>query len=249
MTKIFVIGEKCIDQFVYGEVNRLSPEAPIPVIIPKTTIVNDGMAANVVKNLESISDDDVEIDSCHQKNMIYKTRYVEKKSNYPFIRIDENEENVERVELNDELLSKVINSDAVIVSDYDKGFLIENDIQTIAELSKFCVLDSKKKLKRETILLFDFVKLNETEFNLNYTEDKELLSKIIVTLGSKGSKHKGVIYPSDNPQETVDVSGAGDTFVAAFTKKYIDTKDVDIAITFANKMASKVVSKRGVSTM
>lgn len=249
MIKIFVIGEKCIDQFVYGEVNRLSPEAPIPVLIPKNTITNDGMAANVVKNLESISNGDLEVESCHQKNMIFKTRYVEKKSNYPFIRIDENEENVERVELNDELLSKIINSDAVIVSDYDKGFLSETDLQTIAELSKFCVLDSKKKLCRETILLFDFVKLNESEFNLNYTDDDMLLGKIIVTLGSKGSKYKGISYPSDNPQETVDVSGAGDTFVAAFTKKYIDTRDVDIAITFANKMASKVVSKRGVSTM
>lgn len=249
MTKILVIGEKCIDRFVYGEVNRLSPEAPIPVLIPKDTVVNDGMAANVVKNLESISNGELEIESYHQKNMIYKTRYVEKKSNYPFIRIDENEENVEPIELNDESLSKIINSDAVIVSDYDKGFLTETDIQKIAELSKFCVLDSKKKLSRETILLFDFVKLNESEFNFNYTNDEDLLNKIIITLGSKGSKHKGVSYPSDNPQETVDVSGAGDTFVAAFTKKYIDTKDVDIAITFANKMASKVVSKRGVSTM
>jgi D-beta-D-heptose 7-phosphate kinase/D-beta-D-heptose 1-phosphate adenosyltransferase len=249
MIKIFVIGEKCIDTFVYGEVNRLSPEAPIPVFLPKNTVINDGMAANVVRNLKSISYDDVEIQYCHQQNMIYKTRYVEKKSNYPFIRIDENEEHVERVELNDELLSKIINSDAVIVSDYDKGFLTETDIQTIAEVSKFCILDSKKKLKRETILFFDFVKLNESEFNLNYTEDDELLEKIIVTLGSKGSKHKGISYPSDNPQETVDVSGAGDTFVAAFTKKYIDTKDVSIAITFANKMAAKVVSKRGVNTM
>ncbi len=249
MTKIFVIGEKCVDQFVYGEVNRLSPEAPIPVIIPKNTVVNDGMAANVVKNLESLSNGELEINFSHQKNMIYKTRYVEKKSNYPFIRIDENEENVERVELTDELLSEIINSDAVIVSDYDKGFLTEVDIQTIAELSKFSVLDSKKKLSRETILLFDFVKLNESEFNLNYTEDEESLKRIIVTLGSKGSKHRGINYLLDNPQETVDVSGAGDTFVAAFTKKYIDTKDVDVAITFANKMASKVVSKRGVTTV
>lgn len=247
MIRILVIGEKCIDKFIYGEVNRLSPEAPIPVFIPKKTITNDGMAANVVRNLKSFSGDEFEINYLHQKNMIYKTRYVEKKSNYPFIRIDENEENLDKIEINNEFLEKIMQSDVVVVSDYDKGFLDEDMIQKIANLSKFCILDSKKKLRPDTIKMFDFVKLNESEFNLNYTEDKELLDKIIITLGSKGAKHKGVYYFLDDPKETVDVSGAGDTFVAAFTKKYLETKNVDIAISFANKIASKVVSKRGVS--
>ena len=249
MIRILVIGEKCIDKFIYGEVNRLSPEAPIPVFIPKKTITNDGMAANVVRNLKSFSGDDFYVIGHHQTNPIYKTRYVEEKSNYPFIRVDENEDNVEGIVLDETLLGAVNNSDAVIVSDYDKGFLSEKDIQTIAENSKFCVLDSKKKLVRETIEMFDYVKLNESEFSLNYTEDSKLLEKIIITLGSKGAKHNGIYYFLDEPKETVDVSGAGDTFVAAFTKKYLETKNVDIAISFANKLSSKVVTKRGVSVV
>ena len=51
MKKILVIGELCIDRFVYGEVKRLSPEAPVPVFNPKDIIENKGMAGNVVENL------------------------------------------------------------------------------------------------------------------------------------------------------------------------------------------------------
>ena len=75
-----------------------------------------------------------------------------------------------------------------------------------------------------------------------------MLNKILVTLGSRGAKYINKIFPSPDPKETIDVSGAGDTFTAAFTVKYLETRDVDTSITFANKMCSIVVSKRGVST-
>jgi bifunctional ADP-heptose synthase (sugar kinase/adenylyltransferase) len=44
------------------------------------------------------------------------------------------------------------------------------------------------------------------------------------------------------------VSGAGDTFTAFFSLKYYETKNISESITFANQMASIVVSKRGVAT-
>jgi sugar/nucleoside kinase (ribokinase family) len=122
-------------------------------------------------------------------------------------------------------------------------------MEKVAQLSKFVVLDSKKKLKEETIKMFDFVKMNESEFKNNFTDKKDLLDKIIITLGSKGAKHNEIHYHSENPKETIDVSGAGDTFVAAFTKKYLETNDVSISISFANKLSGKVVSKRGVSVV
>jgi len=247
--KVLVIGEKCFDIFVYGEVNRLSPEAPIPVLIPKNIVTGDGMGKNVVNNLIAISkNDDYEIGFIHQERVIAKTRFVEEKSNYPFLRVDEGEEDIDRIEFSDDVIEEISNMDAVIVSDYNKGFLHYEDLIKIAEHSKFCVLDTKKKLEPNTIKAYDFVKLNESEFKNNYTEDNELLDRIIITLGSKGAKHKDILYPSDSPKETIDVSGAGDTFIAAFTKKYMDTKDVEVSITFANKMANKVVAKRGVVT-
>jgi bifunctional ADP-heptose synthase (sugar kinase/adenylyltransferase) len=248
MIKILVIGEKCIDKFIYGDVDRLSPEAPIPVLIPKHTKTNSGMAGNVVENLNYIVDtDEYEVDFIYPKSEITKTRYVENKSNHPFIRIDENDI-VERLELSEEIILKIKSADAVIVSDYDKGFLNEIDLYNIGRYSKFSVLDTKKKLDKSTIESFSFIKLNEAEFKRNYTEDGELLKKIIITLGSKGAKYNNKIYPSWAPRETIDVSGAGDTFTASFTYRYLMTQDIDESIEFANQLATRVVSKRGVST-
>jgi bifunctional ADP-heptose synthase (sugar kinase/adenylyltransferase) len=245
--KVLVIGEKCFDIFVYGDVNRLSPEAPIPVLIPKNIVTGDGMGKNVVNNLIALSkDDDYEIGFIHQEKAIAKTRFVEEKSNYPFLRVDEGEDNIDRIEFTDEIVEEISSMDAVIVSDYDKGFLKHEDLLRISEYAKFCVLDTKKKLSEDIIRTYDFVKLNESEFKNNYTENEELLEKIIVTLGQKGARHKNTAYPPYSPKETVDVSGAGDTFIAAFTKKYLEVKDAGIAITFANKMAGIVVQKRGV---
>jgi ribokinase len=162
------------------------------------------------------------------------------------LRVDEGEDNIDRIEFTDEIIEEISSMDAVIVSDYDKGFLQHEDLLRISEYAKFCVLDTKKKLNEDIIRTYDFVKLNESEFKNNYTENKELLEKIIVTLGQKGARHNNKVYPPYSPKETVDVSGAGDTFIAAFTKKYLEVKDAEIAITFANKMAGIVVQKRGV---
>jgi bifunctional ADP-heptose synthase (sugar kinase/adenylyltransferase) len=247
--KVLVIGEKCSDIFVYGEVERLSPEAPIPVLIPKNIVTNEGMGKNVVNNLLSISmNDDYEIGFIHQDREIVKTRFVEEKSNHPFLRVDEGEFDVDRFEMTKEIKKEISEADAVIVSDYNKGFLSEEDLIQIAKYSKFSVLDTKKKLSKKIIISFDFVKMNEYEFINNYTKDTDLLKKIIITLGNKGANYNGILYPSETPKETRDVSGAGDTFTASFTKKYLETKDVEVAIMFANKMAGIVVSKRGVTT-
>jgi bifunctional ADP-heptose synthase (sugar kinase/adenylyltransferase) len=247
--KVLVIGEKCSDIFVYGEVERLSPEAPIPVLIPKNIVTNDGMGKNVVNNLLAITQgENYEIGFVHQDREIVKTRFVEEKSNHPFLRVDEGEFDVDRFEMTEQIKDEITNSDAVIVSDYNKGFLFEEDLIEIAEKSKFSVLDTKKKLSKKVINSFDFVKMNEYEFMNNYTKDVKLLKKLIITLGSKGANHNGILYSTDSPKETIDVSGAGDTFTASFTKKYLETKDVRISIIYANRMASLVVSKRGVAT-
>ena len=55
--KILVIGDSCKDVFIYGTANRLCPEAPVPVFIPKRKTETGGMAANVYENIESLSVD------------------------------------------------------------------------------------------------------------------------------------------------------------------------------------------------
>ena len=91
--KVLVIGEICEDIFIYGDCKRLSPEAPVPVLNPIEINNNDGMSGNVVRNIRAI-DSSVYVEHWHQSQKITKTRFVDKKSNHMFLRLDEGEENV-----------------------------------------------------------------------------------------------------------------------------------------------------------
>jgi D-beta-D-heptose 7-phosphate kinase/D-beta-D-heptose 1-phosphate adenosyltransferase len=246
--KITVIGETCRDVFVYGESRRLSPEAPVPVFNPSYTEENPGMAGNVVENLKSM-DDSLSINLIHQSEVIVKTRFVDDKSNHMFMRVDEGESNISLLTLSDVYIDMIKESDAIIISDYNKGFLNEKILREIAYHSRFIIMDTKKSISADLVSNFNFIKLNEHEYR-NFNDDVKNLypNKLIVTLGSRGSKYIETIYPSPDPKETIDVSGAGDTFTSAFTLKYLETKDITKSIIFANEMASIVVSKRGVST-
>ena len=244
MFKILVIGEKCLDRFMYCDVSRFSPEAPVPVLNPVEIVENDGLAGNVVRNILAMKSDSL-VAHWYQDEIITKTRFVEKKSNHMFLRLDDGESNISKVELIDERVEELSNFNIVIVSDYDKGFMTNDDLLTIGKNSKVSILDSKRKLSKEIVDSFTFVKLNEKESLQN--SDLLECKNILVTLGSKGTKFNDEVYPSPNPQETIDVSGAGDTFTSAFILKYLETGDIKTSIIYANEMASIVVSKRGVA--
>jgi bifunctional ADP-heptose synthase (sugar kinase/adenylyltransferase) len=247
--QVAVFGELCTDRFVYSEIKRLSPEAPVPVLTPIEVVENPGMAGNVVENLHAMNED-VHVLHVWQDEEITKTRHIEKKSNHMFIRVDEGEGQIAPLvleEMPDRVIDFLHDADATIVSDYDKGFMDIKTICQIARDSHVSVLDSKKKLSVEVVDAFTFIKLNEGEAEYNKKLVAMYPEKFIVTLGAKGVYHNGKSYPSDNPQETIDVSGAGDTFVAAFTLKFVETGDTSEAIKYGNQMAGLVVTKRGVA--
>jgi bifunctional ADP-heptose synthase (sugar kinase/adenylyltransferase) len=52
--KILVVGDAVLDEYLFGEVNRISPEAPVPVVLVKEDKITLGGAGNVIKNLSSI---------------------------------------------------------------------------------------------------------------------------------------------------------------------------------------------------
>lgn len=248
MAKILVVGELCTDVYVYGEVNRLSPEAPIPVINPIRQVKNSGMAGNVYYNLLSMSRHS-EVLHWSQTEQITKTRYVHDKSNQMLLRVDEGEmKTIEPLTfLSPDMLNTIRDSDMVIISDYNKGYLTEDMIQKIASESKLCLLDSKKKLSSKTIQAVTFVKLNENESKNNRDLVEQMPEKFVITLGSKGAKHKDKIFESKKPQETIDVSGAGDSFISSFGLMYLKTGDIEKSIEFANDVCANVVNKKGVS--
>jgi bifunctional ADP-heptose synthase (sugar kinase/adenylyltransferase) len=242
--KIVVIGETCVDKFVYSSINRLSPEAPVPILNPTQTTENPGMAGNVVANIKSLQPDSI-IHIITQPEYITKTRYVDIKTNHMFIRVDEGEEHISDLQWTPKMDVLLAEADIVIVSDYNKGFLNNSHLKAISKKSKLSILDSKRKLNNEIIKDFSFIKLNETEYKNNLDINH---SGLIVTLGDKGASYQDKIISQSNPQQTIDVSGAGDTFVAAFALDYYSCLNVVEAIDYANQMASNVVSKRGVAT-
>lgn len=248
MKKILVIGELCIDRFIYGQTKRLSPEAPVPVFNPTKVIENNGMAGNVVKNIESLFKD-CEVLHWHQKEKIIKSRYVDTRSNHMFIRVDEENLPCDKLTyLTPDQRKTIIESDIVLISDYDKGFLTHDMIKTIASISKKSILDSKKVLNYSTICDIDFVKINQLEYENNKDLCESFSEKFILTKGKEGAQHNGKLYESKNPQQTIDVSGAGDTFMASFALKLLLTNSVSESIEYANLVCSDVVSRKGVST-
>ena len=253
--KILIVGDSCTDVFVYGEITRLSPEAPVPVFNPLRQKENDGMARNVANNVEALN---VTIHTITNKNSIRKVRYVDKKSNQLVLRVDEHDY-CDRIEsdllysIKDNncklTMSGIVEVDAIIISDYDKGFLREEDIECICENNKNVFIDTKKKLGH-WIQHADYLKINSIEYeqNKDFFKNNDIINKTIVTKGNQGCLFQDKIYPTvDVPVK--DISGAGDTFLAGLAVEYVRTNDIEKAINFAQECTKIVIQRHGVSTV
>ncbi len=245
---VLVIGESCVDEFVYGDINRMSPEAPVPIIEPTAVVQNGGMALNTYNNFLSLN---VDVDIItNEKNEIRKVRYVDNRSNQMVLRVDENDSCLRNSSLpimNNQWNNKKY--EAIVISDYCKGFLEEEDIQYICENNKNVFIDTKKKLGR-WVKDADFIKINELEYKRNHEllSDKGFEEKLIVTLGAKGCRWNGKEFPVEEVP-VKDVSGAGDTFMAGLVYEYIRSNNIISAIEVAQKCTTLVVQKHGVSTV
>tara|TARA_R110002020_G_scaffold9544_1_gene37491 strand:+ start:1652 stop:2398 length:747 start_codon:yes stop_codon:yes gene_type:complete len=243
--RILVIGESCKDIFVYGKCERLCPEAPAPVLNPLFTTENGGMAMNVVKNIISLGAE-CDVYTNDDWNEVTKTRYIDHNFNHMFLRVDAKDK-IKRIEHLQTI--QYSSYDAIIISDYNKGFLQPEDIDSIAKNHDLVFLDTKKILEERWCQDINFIKINNYEYNkTKYTITKEMLDKTIITKGSEGCVFREKTYPVDKV-EIKDSSGAGDTFVSALVVKYIETGDMDHSISYANKCSTEVVQKRGVATV
>lgn len=242
--KILVIGESCRDIFVYGKTPRLCPEAPAPVFNPINIIENGGMARNVYKNLLALGAE-ASLFTNDNWNTITKTRYIDFNMNHMFLRVDKNDKQYGRADLR---RLRYKNYDAVIISDYNKGFLTEEDIQHISRKHPNVFLDTKKILGAWCTDT-KYIKINNSEYEITeHTVSENIMNKLIITMSREGCRHQGVLYPVPKV-EIKDSSGAGDTFISAMTVKYVQSGDIEEAIRFANQCATSVVQKRGTNTI
>ena len=244
--KILVIGDSCKDVFRYGRVTRIAPEAPVPIIVPERETSNPGMAGNVVANLKKLG---ASVDFISNRNEIFKIRYVCSKYNYLLLRVDENDA-CEHISYNVLENIKWEEYNAVIISDYCKGFLNEDDIKYISSKHSLTFLDSKKLLG-DWAHDISFIKINfhEYERNKEILENNSILkNKTIVTRGKYGCDYQEKNYPTEEVP-VKDVSGAGDTFLAGLVDNYVNTKNIESAINFAQHCTTIVIQKTGVSTI
>jgi D-beta-D-heptose 7-phosphate kinase/D-beta-D-heptose 1-phosphate adenosyltransferase len=188
------------------------------------------MAWNVRENLMSFG---MEVFILTNKESITKTRYIDEKSNQHILRVDEEG-------LCDPMDYELPEDeyDALVISDYDKGFLTEEKIFELVEWFDGPVfIDSKKpKLPKKSC----YVKINEDEYNKLDKPSKNL----IVTKGGKGAEYRGKLY-SGEQVKVFDAVGAGDTFLSSLVYFYLVCGRIENAIPYANRAASIAVQNFG----
>jgi D-beta-D-heptose 7-phosphate kinase/D-beta-D-heptose 1-phosphate adenosyltransferase len=217
----------------------LSPEAPVPVVKIHNEYSVPGMAANVLSNLTALG---IKVNFITNNQSITKTRYIDNRSGQHLLRVDSEQEIMSW----DKTIPFADNNyDAIVISDYNKGFLTYEDIEFIITNASCPVFIDTKKTDLER---FDadnvYIKINETEFKLR----KSVNTKLIVTLGNQGAMLKAgedeKIFPT-RKVDVVDVCGCGDTFLSALTFEFLNSDNIDRAIVFANKAASLTVQHQG----
>ena len=138
---ILLIGDSCIDEYKIGTVDRLSPEAPVPIIKITEEYVLPGMAGNVKKNIEKLGI--TECDFITNDGIIKKTRYIDKKSGQHILRVDSE---AEIPPWSGRLWCRIDEFDAIIFSDYNKGFLTYENIEDIIKQTDIPIfIDTKKQ--------------------------------------------------------------------------------------------------------
>lgn len=233
--KVLLIGDSCYDIYHYGEVIRISPEAPVPVFNYINSKTKLGMTSNVLKNLKSLG----AVVTCKTNFFENKNRYIDIKSQQQLLRVDQ--------KLDSNAFDKfdILNIDwdtynAVVISDYDKGFLDYSDIEKIIKAYQGPIfIDTKKTdLKRFGNC---FIKINEVEYNAKISEAPNL----IVTRGGNSVSYKNNVFTPPKA-EVHDVCGAGDTFLAALVIGYLKDNCINKAIPFAMQAAAITIKHIGV---
>lgn len=294
-TGILVIGDLMVDQYIWGKVNRISPEAPVPVVEVTDENLLLGGAANVAYNIMSlggkvfitgtIGTDDmgkILVNKLEEKGLntdgividgnrptTIKTRVIA--HNQQVVRFDrEVKTDINRPTMSlilDYVRSCLHDIKGIIVSDYSKGLITKALIRKIIEMTKskvFIAVDPK-------IGHFDYYKgvdlitpnKSEASFGsgIDIKEEKtlsaagnQLLKKlkckaVIVTRGDEGmtlfeETGKTTHIPTCS-REVYDVSGAGDTVIAALTLSHSAGAKLKDAAVVANHAAGVVVGKIG----
>jgi len=228
-----LIGDDCLDVYQYGTVDRISPEAPVPVFKYSHKEERGGMARNVKANLEELG---CKVNYLSGSTSV-KTRLIDIRSKQQIVRID-NDATSSPITIESELPTY----DAIVISDYNKGTVSYELVEELRkEFTGPIFVDSKKHdLKRFEGCI---IKINQHEFG-QLTSVPSEDTDLIVTYGDNGVVWGAHAFAAKNV-EVADVCGAGDTFLSSLVYEYLNTNDVAEAIKFAIKASAVTVQHLG----
>ncbi len=297
--KVLVIGDIMLDHYIWGDVHRISPEAPVPVVFIENDTYRLGGAANVALNVRSlganvdllgwIGDDmngqilekllkDQNIGLClplfdRPKQTIVKTRVIAR--NQQLCRLDRDVELRPKLmpRLKEFIVDRLKSVHAVILSDYAKGTLSQSLVGFIEKEAEkrgiFLAIDPKPSRHlhyRQPSLLTpnrsEALQMAKLPYHESDSFDAESVAKaiyqkhrpkiLVITLGKRGmavfEEGKFVKQFETVAREVFDVSGAGDTVIAALTAALCAGHNLELSAYFANICAGIVVGKLGTAS-
>jgi len=302
---VTVLGDLVADEFVFGEISRVSREAPVLILKHRERSVVPGGAGNAANNLADlgvnvlpvgiVGEDEpgrLLLKYFRQKKMplsgvlkdksyttVTKTRILAGMTHtarQQVVRVDREPQQLPNSHLTRELYLAARNyahaSDALLVSDYGYGAATPAIVATLRTKGKLgsvpVILDSRyRMLEYEGITA---ATPNEPEveealgirigqdWNRVIAAGEQIMQRmklpsLVITRGRDGMvafehQHKPVDVPIFGSDQVTDVTGAGDTVIAAFTAAFAAGATTEEAAQIANYAGGIVVMKRGTAT-
>src|ERR1700733_344813 len=303
---VTVLGDLVADEFVFGEISRVSREAPVLILKHRERTVVPGGAANAANNLADLGVNVLPVGVVgddepgrlllkyfrHKKiavsgmlkdksyTTVTKTRILAGMTHtarQQVVRIDREPQESPSSHLTRELYLAARNyahaSDALLVSDYGYGAATPAIVSTLREKGKLAsvpiVLDSRYRMLQYAGVTAATPNEPEVEEALGVQIGQDWgrllvageklmahmkLQSLVITRGRDGmaafdQRHKPVDIPIYGSDQVADVTGAGDTVIAAFTAALAAGATTEEAAQLANYAGGIVVMKRGTATV
>ena len=257
--KILVVGDVMLDQYWFGDVNRISPEAPVPIVKVNRSQIRCGGAANVAINAATLGVDSILLSVVGNdeagKNL---QNLVENQQNLtPIFHIDQNiativklrviakQQQLLRIDFETPPTQQILdaklsdfakqiqnNPNVIILSDYGKGALTHSsEMIKIAKNANLQIFIDPKGSNYQKYKNADLITPNREEGMTLIGENNLVINQPARAL------------------EVYDVSGAGDTVIATLSAARAAGADWDLAMQFATLAAGIVVGKLGTATV
>jgi len=286
---VLVVGDVMLDRYWFGEVSRISPEAPVPVVLIAREEQRLGGAANVAWNCKALGartrlltvvgrdEPGEQLTRLLRKEGIEASLHRDAKlDTTQKLRVIARKQQLLRIDFEkppsrevlaaklEEFRGALAGCDVVILSDYGKGGLthITEMIRAARRADKRVLADPKgddySRYKGASIITPNLAELREVVGR--WKDEKDLKSRaaalreklgleaLLLTRGEEGMtlfKKNGSVTISAEAREVFDVTGAGDTVIAALAVMLAAGAGLEAAVRLANRAAGIVVGKLG----